>query len=349
MSPAFGITVSGLAPAEPGPLPGLFPLAGAGSNGIALSGGMFGLFHLAGEGSNAVAMSGSMAGYSFPVAGSGANAFALSGGMSGYSFPVAGAASNAIAAVGALRGHLFPVAGAGSNAIAVSGALRGTFPIAGAASNAISVAGVLNDIPTFLFVGSTNSNAATFTLHGSAAAGDIAVMHDYATNTTGTPAAVQPGGNWTSVGDVASGTSRGTTYARILTAGDITTGTFTGMDGTSQDRKICNIFRPSSPVSGFTARNVAQVTQNTNPASQSLVTTSVATPAIAVGQMAASGAVDPRTISPAMSEVVGIATNHYSHYKVYRQGATPETISYDMADEGNANLLQIVYLDFTVT
>jgi len=291
----------------------------------------------------------------FPVAGAASNEFTAVADLNGFAFPVAGTASNGFTAVADLNeaaGDSFPVAGAASNGFTATADLNEIveYPVAGAASNGFTATGNLLALGNFTVVGSTTSTGATFSLHGSAQAGDVAVLFDYATNSSNpAPTAVQPGGDWTSITSQTTNPMRGTMYARILTSGDISTGTFTGMGGTSQDRKICTVFRPTRALASMTVRNATSVSTNTNPGALSLATTGVATPAIAVGHMGATGTIDPRTISGAtMVEVSGAANNHYAHYKIYAEGSSPDTISYDMDDEGSGNMTSIAYLDFTL-
>lgn len=195
---------------------------------------------------------------------------------------------------------------------------------------------------TFTFVGSTTSSASTINISGTGLqSGDFGVLLDYATDGGGAPAAATPSGH------TQAATSAGT-FARVSITYKVLTGaegSLTGMNGGGNKRKIYLVFRPSTAISTVTYNAGGAEVTGGNPTSKTSDPSAETTATIIVGEMASSGAISPRTVSPAMDEVVGGSTAHYGHYKIYN--TSPASHSYDMDDEGNDNGIIVGYFEFT--
>jgi hypothetical protein len=128
-------------------------------------------------------------------------------------------------------------------------------------------------------------------------------------------------------------------YAKKLVAGEPGSDVTVFDGATSSNRTIAAVFRPVGRITSFAAGEVFDTDTDANTA---------VTPAIAVVQYWCVNAdVSPRTASPAMDEVNGADGHHYLKYKIYARGSTPVDHSVDMDDEGNVNVLQSGFVEFT--
>jgi len=178
--------------------------------------------------------------------------------------------------------------------------------------------------------------------------GDVAVISNFAHSTvSGTPTTVTPDGftNYFIAASAATpgGIARGVCY-KVL---DGTENTVTGMDSDIENWAVV-VFRPNIPiltaVQGMSAAG-ASTTGNPSP-STITIGAAASLPALAVGCVASDGAIDPRTVDPAMTELSG-STSHYFFYKVYNPGEVPVNHTVDIDDEGTRNMIGVGYLTFT--
>lgn len=193
---------------------------------------------------------------------------------------------------------------------------------------------------TFTFVGSTTSTASTIDISGTGRqAGDFGVLLDYAYGAS-TPSDVTPSGHTQAAMVTDGSASRATISYKILAGSE---GSLTGLNGATAEDKIYLVFRPSRTITTPTYNAAGAAIPDTNPSLQTIDPTAEVA-ALLVGQMAANAAVSPRSTSPAMDEVVGGATSHYGHYKIYN--SAPASHTYDMDDEGVNNALMSGYFTF---
>jgi hypothetical protein len=201
---------------------------------------------------------------------------------------------------------------------------------------------------TLTFVGSTTSSTSSISLHGSAAAGDLAILIDAAWGDT-EPAEVNPWTQsfleYTAIG--ASSRGKFIINHRVLTAGDITAGSATGMND-DRDVKIMLIFHPDNPITTVTPASWdGHVTSNA-PSVATIASGSGAVPLVVIG-MAVDGdtATAPAfsVASPAFDAQVtatGDVCGMRVGYKVYN--SSPANHDVDMADAGAVNMLGGGYL-----
>lgn len=167
----------------------------------------------------------------------------------------------------------------------------------------------------FAFIGSTTNSGTGYSVsfHGSAAAGDLAIMaecFDDATALTGTTATAPTG--WsvfddtvtTSVNYRASKDQQVGVYYKVLTSGDISTGSVTSQITAGGDVLLgmaCQIWRPASTPTVSTQEVTNSVISDT-----SVTSSSGTPPCIVVGAVAGSfgGA-----YTPAFDQVAEVANN----------------------------------------
>lgn len=207
---------------------------------------------------------------------------------------------------------------------------------------------------TFTFIGSDTADSTTIDLSslsaGAIAAGDFCVILNAARSSNAAsdarPSTVLPSGftscqNNNSDSSTTFGDVRSIISAKILVGSETT---LTGMNGGVDDFWIVLVFRPSSAISAFAWTGDGDA-RDGNPPEQTIVASAAAAPVILVGQMSAGTAVDPRTISPTMTEVAGPSDHHYAHYRI--DNSAPQDTTYDMTDEGAGNVMQSGYFTFT--
>jgi hypothetical protein len=200
--------------------------------------------------------------------------------------------------------------------------------------------------PSLTFIASAvAATGATIAVPASAAVGDLAVLLDSARNSASVIPTKAIPTDWTEVADVTGSgvtTTRGRSNIsyKVLEAGE-PGANVTGMDDTAEG-KIVLIFRPSAPIVSVTPSTATGEITLGDPAQQSIAMAAAAAPVIGVAQWYGASAVDPRTASPAMSEVAN-GTPHFAKYVVYNSAPADHTINMD--DDGNLNCLQAVFLE----
>jgi len=103
------------------------------------------------------------------------------------------------------------------------------------------------------------------------------------------------------------------------------------------------VFRGDVPIKTFAAASPnAQITSG-NPTAQNVTASSGTPPLVVIGSYWSSGAVNPRTMSPAKDGEVGFISDlGWLAYKIYN--SSPSDVSVDMDDEGNNNSLMSLYI-----
>ena len=190
--------------------------------------------------------------------------------------------------------------------------------------------------PTSLtFVGVTTANTgSTVAIHGSAVAGDLAILFDQSdTNATGVYS--EPTG-FDVIASGESGAIAGGISAVVLTAGHITAGTITGMSGAGAISKALVIYRPDAPITNILFATPSVEYTTGNPAAQNIAASGGAVPLVAVAMAAnRSGTSSFSTNSPALTTTaINDLIAGYLHYN-----SSPSDHSVDMNDLGVNGLL----------
>jgi hypothetical protein len=203
----------------------------------------------------------------------------------------------------------------------------------------------------FSVVTTTNGNSATKTIPAEAAVGDLALLFDTAFSQGGSVPATAVPADFTSLkNDTILGSNGGVraiVSAKKLVGGDPGSGV-TGLSGGTQSRYIFTILRPDAAFVGFTSNDADGQGTSGNPSPQTISAGSAATkPVVVWAHWYGTNFVDPRTASPAMTEVEGSSLAHFAKYKVYNSADSPQDHTVDMDDEGSENILQSGYLTFS--
>ncbi|MGE8942706.1 hypothetical protein ACO2I3_12395 [Leptospira interrogans] len=180
------------------------------------------------------------------------------------------------------------------------------------------------------FKASSTSTGSIITVPGTRAAGDIIVIFQYAQQSSGTPTSVTPSG-FTQAYEAATDFNRRIEYSYKISDG--TEGTVTGMNGNSANKKICLVF--STTGTSISHDSFTSDFTTSNPAAQVMAAHDQAFPSISLGGYWASGAVSPRTFTPAKDSEVNTDTNFYLAYRVFNDWYHSGDISIDMDDEGS--------------
>lgn len=209
---------------------------------------------------------------------------------------------------------------------------------------ALQPAAAAPPLTTFTLVGTpTTASGPDITIPTGFAAGDLCVVLNTARSAAVAPTAVLPD-LFTQLVNNGGVNTRAIISAKILDGAE---GALVCMDGDASDRSVTMVFRPDAPISAFAANSINGQATGGDPSVQTIAAAAAASlPIILLGQMYSSGTVDPRSVAPAMIEVVGVV-NHFVHYKIYGSADTPLDHTYDMDDEGTANAIQSLYLTFT--
>lgn len=204
-------------------------------------------------------------------------------------------------------------------------------------------------ISSLTFVASASSaDVSTVTIPGSAVAGDIAVLTDSGTGFAPGPTKVVPSG-WTEIAESTpgSGGTRTVTSYKVLTAGDISSPSVTGMAKISSGDmdKLMLVFRPDVPINTVVASTWnAPTSTNSDPPAQSVLASAGIAPLIVFGVIGNNGApaFNASTL-PALT--VTVSRNVAVGYKAYSGSLADHVV--DMSDLGSQLQLQSGYLRFT--
>lgn len=202
---------------------------------------------------------------------------------------------------------------------------------------------------SLVYVDVATSSADTITIPAGALAGDVAILADYATNSTASePTLVTPTG-WTSDGEIgfisATTGSRMDVSHKILVGGD-PGASITGMAGTEDEQKIMFVFRPAGgTIATVTGNDYAEEATDANPASQTANASAGAAPIIVIGAGGNRGGAPAfSTASPAFDSTTTVDPGTpalIAGYKVYNSAPLDHDI--DVNDLGNNNILVSLY------
>lgn len=202
--------------------------------------------------------------------------------------------------------------------------------------------GAAGQVLNTLFEQATNtSTAENIVGPASIKSGDILVLLDRAINSSGIPTSVVPSG-FSSISDLSDTPTRRQILSRKLADGTEASSNLTGMNGTSTNNKVIYVFRGNVPVETINVASVNGESTDVNPTTQFVVPGSIV-PLLIIGAYGSTGAIDPRTFSPAKDSELNQNTLLYLAYRIYN--ISPATTTIDMDDEGDGNILQSCYID----
>lgn len=200
---------------------------------------------------------------------------------------------------------------------------------------------------TFTFIDFSQSTSSGISLPTGAAAGDFAIYCDYAQGFGSRPSLVTPSG-WTNlINNTDIGDNRSAVFRKVLTSGDVSAGSITGMDGSIFDTKVMLLFRPSKAIATTTDSTWTAAGGDGNLTSQSIAASGQPAPLIAVGFACTAfggGSINPFTWTDAYDAQVGTG-QMVAAYKIYNTSPASHTI--DIDDEGGGNFLTGGYSRFT--
>lgn len=203
---------------------------------------------------------------------------------------------------------------------------------------------------TFSYIDFSESISSALSLPAGAQAGDFAVYAEWSLSFSGRPSAVTPSGWSQLVNNADVSNLRCCVYRKVLTSGDVSAGSITGMDGDLTDFKIMLLFRPSKTIATTTDSTWTQQATDGNPSAQNIAGNGQAAPllAVAFAAVAAGGTINPFSWSPAYDALItpaNGANTMRATYKIYN--TAPADISIDIDDEGGGNFLTGGYSRFT--
>jgi len=194
------------------------------------------------------------------------------------------------------------------------------------------------------FVSNTTTTTAGVAIPSDFAEGDVAVLFQYARG-SGSYGGGTPTG-WTLVANNRTTTGTGGTWGhisyKIMASGDPGTSATGGITGGQEQAKIMIGFRPNAPVTTVSISSLNTHAAATDAATQT-VTDPGTKPFIAFAHYLNSAGVTNRTSNATMTEVASAAaaaTEHYMRYLGYNVGDTSQSITVDMDDNGDNNVLQ---------
>lgn len=182
--------------------------------------------------------------------------------------------------------------------------------------------------------------------------GDVLVLYDCGTSTGSAPTKVIPT-DFTEAYSWTSGTAPRPTgaisYAIVGPgqAASFSGRTVTGINGSTANAKMLEVFREStSKIGGVTvyAPSPATTTSTGDPSDIVAPGSGKAVPGIIIGSyFAGSGAISPRTMSPAKTSEDSADTGNYIAWKLYN--SSPADVTIGMDDEGSLNIVGGCYLE----
>lgn len=201
-------------------------------------------------------------------------------------------------------------------------------------------------VSSWTFVGKTDSTTGSIAVHGSAQAGDIAILYDTARNSSGAPSTAFPTDFTPFVDDTVSAV-RTVVSAKIL---DGSESSLTGMDGTSADAKMLVVFRANAPLTSFAINDLEEFHSSNDPPTRT-VNASGVTEALVVlcAAMCNSGTVSYSNINsnPDFDADLTMASSDILvGYKIYN--SSPVNHTFDANDGGLFNSVVTFYLTGTV-
>ena len=189
------------------------------------------------------------------------------------------------------------------------------------------------------------NGGATITVPSDAAAGDVAVLWDFAFKSSGAPTTVVPSGFSTIFNNNGTMTYRGIASYKILDGTEAST-SLTGMNET-EESKILVLF--SAGAASVAEQDVDSAYSASNPSAQTVTASGGTAPLLVLGFAATRGSAPTAfdTASPAFdAEVVYTPASPYLMlgYKIYNPGDSLSNHSVDIDDYG-AQILGTCYLE----
>lgn len=241
-----------------------------------------------------------------------------------------------VAAVGALS--------AVSGGVAIGRGLGAALSAVSALSAALTV--VPSAVSSVSLHASVASFSPTLTWPGTIAAGDVAVVCDYA-RSTGDITEV-PLSGFTSIAGAEQGyessgdNEAGRVWYKILTGSE--SGSFSTM-GASDNGTVLLIFRGNIPITSVSPGGWQSDMTGNDPASQIVAASGGAVPLVVIGVAASSATPSFSTASPAFDGLITVSGSELlAGYKIYESSPVNHTV--DMGDVGNDNYLSSGYLEF---
>jgi hypothetical protein len=189
---------------------------------------------------------------------------------------------------------------------------------------------------TFSFVDSAiNTNVAAITIPVTAQADDLAVLCQQASTQATTP--VTPSGftNIANVNGTTAPTLRHMVDYKVLSAGDISGGSITGMDG-SADWKTLLIFRPNRAIVSLSVVSLTAICSDTGDPGAQTITPTAAGILIGYTGATATGTAPSGTLVTNGTLVGNPGTAvQRTYYEI--QNSSPASRTLDMPDNGNSN------------
>ncbi len=199
-------------------------------------------------------------------------------------------------------------------------------------------------VSSIAYEGATTSTATAGTITGYSGIlpGDLLVLYDYVSSIS-VPPEVAPSGfaiaasllnvkfRWTLSYKIADGSEASASLTGMTTG----SGSFAN--------KILLCFRPDIPATSAVSADPDATITDANPSAQTVTASGGTAPLIVFGCYASTGAVNPRTMSPAKDGEMSSGTSFYVAWKIYN--SSPADVSVDMDDEGNNNMLMSCYIE----
>ncbi|MCC6581670.1 MAG: hypothetical protein IT440_14655 [Phycisphaeraceae bacterium] len=197
----------------------------------------------------------------------------------------------------------------------------------------------------FAYVTSAESTGSTITIPASAAAGDIAILFDMATEENGTPSSTGTPTGWTSLKlatedvDAIYPFGANWCYARAsykeLSSSD-PGASVSGMSGDYAIDKMMWVFRPNFVVGSLVASTWSGQATEGNPSAQTISASGQDAPLIAMAITANHGTASLFTTeSPAFQQTVTKSDSDIRFgFTIYGTGTTPQNHSVDASDTG---------------
>ena len=186
---------------------------------------------------------------------------------------------------------------------------------------------------------STSDNLSTITAPSDIIAGDLIVLYDRATNSSGFPTSVIPSGFTTILNNTHESTRRTICSYKIANGTEAGT-TITGMDGASADVKTILVFSTNGATTASFFDVEFQSTDG-NPVAQTINASSGSPPLVVIGFIR-QVTTTSQSMSPTQDGTV-VNGQNTAYYKIYN--SSPADVTFDCGDGGNANALMSFYLE----
>lgn len=193
---------------------------------------------------------------------------------------------------------------------------------------------------------STSISSTAISLPASIAAGDLIVILNHARDSVGTPNLVTPSGFTNQVNFTGGQTGNNGRFAvhTKLAVGTEGGTSATGMSGDTLTDLVVAVFRRTPAAAGLTISTPNTQATTADPSAQNVAASGGEAPSVTLGCYGATGAISPRTMSPAKTAEANASTGTYLAWLI--QNSAPSDVSVDMEDEG-ANLLASFYISMT--